>query len=92
MEERCRPLPQAIFTAAWISPAGCRRPGCQNQLIFCEKGGEPSVITLSKYEGNILINEFLANFQISMAKWSMHRHVADNGLKEEKGFVTMKEK
>ena len=35
---------------------------------------------LSKYESNILINGFLANFQISIAKWSMHRHVADNGL------------
>ena len=45
-----------------------------------EGGGEPSVIKLSKYEGNILKNEFLANFQISMAKWLMHRHVADNGL------------
>ena len=55
--------------------------GCQNQLIFCEKGGLPSVIRLSKYESNILINGFLANFQISIAKWSMHRHVADNGLK-----------
>ena len=48
--------------------------------FFVRRGGEPSVIKLSKYEGNILKNEFLANFQISMAKWSMHRHVADNGL------------
>ena len=33
-------------------------------------------------ESNILINGFLANFQIStgIAKLSMHRHVADNGL------------
>ena len=83
MEERCKPLPQAIFTAAWISLAGCLRPGCQNQLIFCEKGGEPSFIRLSKYESNtgILINGFLANFQKSIAKWSMHRHMADTGLK-----------
>ena len=36
---------------------------------------------LLKSESDILINRFLANFQKSIAKWSIHRHVADNGLK-----------
>ena len=47
---------------------------------FFREGGESSIITLSKYESNMLINGFLVNFLKSIAKWSMYRHVADNGL------------
>ena len=51
--------------------------------FFVRTGGAlNSYIRLSKYESDILINGFLANFQKSMAKWSMFRPVADNGLKQ----------
>ena len=80
VEEMCRPLPEAMFTAHWLSPSGCRRPGCWDQLITCEGGRGRSYIMLLKSESDILINRFLANFQKSIAKWSIHRHVADNGL------------
>ena len=70
---------QSHFCSSLVFSGRLTVPGCRSQLIPCEKGG-PSYIMLSKYEDDILINGFSANFQISIAKWSMKRHVADNGF------------
>ena len=63
----------------------CLKPFLQQPGFLRQTAGTQAALKhyVVQIWSDILINGFLANFQKSIAKWSMHRHEADYGLRNQ---------